>query len=78
MGQANANPTAQAAKRGELSEADRVARPKTPTHTETYIVPGGMYLADGYGTLSRKLPKARGKAAVKVAKRVRHAKAAAS
>jgi hypothetical protein len=85
MGQNLTNPIARAAKRGELSKADRTPVAKTPPFTLTLIVPGVDYHGRTYAvrqqrrqkkggtTLARMVSKLRGKAAVKAAKRARHA-----
>ena len=75
MGQHKTNPVALAAKRGELSKADRVPRTKTPTHTERQIVAGKEY-HEQRSCLVRAVPKVRGKANVKRAKKNRQSIAA--
>lgn len=83
MGQHKTNPVAMAAKRGEISKSDRQPRVKTQTHTERMIVAGEEYHERNTITrkgrrkvvtgvcLVRAVPKVRGKAHVKRAKRQR-------
>lgn len=74
MGQHRTNPTAISASLGHLSKADRKPTPKTPTHTEREIVGGGAYRRAKGGNLVRAIPKVRGKANVKRARRDRMAR----
>ena len=70
MGQHKTNPVALAAARGELRKEDRAEIVKTPTHTERLIVAGKEYHQRG-GSLARAVPKVRGKANVKRAKKAK-------
>lgn len=83
MGQHTHNPTALAAARGEISKSDRQPAVKTPTHTERVVVAGKAYHERNTITrkgrrvmvtgvcLVRAIPKVRGKAAAKAAKKAR-------
>lgn len=79
MGQHRTNPVALAAKRGDISKADRQPVAKTGGGTMRSVLDivgiGNRrpYVADGHGTIRLRHPKLRGKAAVKRAKRARQA-----
>lgn len=79
MGQHKHNPTAIAAARGELSKADRKPAKKIGGGTFRSVLDivllGGVrpYFEDAHGSIRHRVPRVKGKAAVKAAKRARHA-----
>jgi len=70
MGQHKTNPVAQAAKRGELSKADRV-RPPSIGSRFGGMVSSARYVTNARGEVRRKFPKVKGKANAKRAKQAR-------
>ena len=72
MGQHRTNPVAQAYARGEISKSTRTVARKTPPFNERELVLGKVYRMKGM-TVLRAIPKVRGKANVKRAKKARQA-----